>query len=86
MHRSLWVSVAHSSFIDELHTTKNTASGCFPETRRMFYRLRLVRRDFGQVGDEPRQVADDKDEDDEDGDPGQPNICGPSYKTFWPVI
>jgi len=52
----------------------------------MFYRLRLVRRDFGQVGDEPRQVADDKDEDDEDGDPGQPNICGPSYKTFWPVI
>ncbi len=27
MHRSLWIQVAHSSFIDRLHTTKNTASG-----------------------------------------------------------
>jgi len=27
MHRP--VSVAHSSFVEGLHTTKNTASGCF---------------------------------------------------------
>jgi hypothetical protein len=27
MHRSLWVYVAHSSFIEGLHTTKNAASG-----------------------------------------------------------
>jgi hypothetical protein len=27
MHRSLWVSVAHSSFIEGSHTTKNIASG-----------------------------------------------------------
>jgi hypothetical protein len=27
MHRSLWVYVAHSSFIEVSHTTKNTASG-----------------------------------------------------------
>ncbi len=27
MHRSLWVSVAHSSFIEGSLTTKNTASG-----------------------------------------------------------
>ncbi len=27
MHRSLWVSVAHSSFIEGSHTTKTTASG-----------------------------------------------------------
>jgi hypothetical protein len=56
-----------------------------PKIHQMFYRRRLVRRDFRQVGDEPRQVADDEDEDDEDGDPGQPNICGRFYKTFWPV-
>ncbi len=28
MHRSLWVQVAHSSFIEGSLTTKNTASGC----------------------------------------------------------
>jgi hypothetical protein len=27
MHRSLWVQVTHSSFIEGSHTTKNTASG-----------------------------------------------------------
>ncbi len=27
MHRSLWVYVAHSSFIEGSHMTKNTASG-----------------------------------------------------------
>ncbi len=27
MHRSLWIWVAHTSFIGGLHTTKNTASG-----------------------------------------------------------
>ncbi len=26
MHRSLWVEVAHSMFIEGLHTTKNTVS------------------------------------------------------------
>ncbi len=29
MHRSLWAQVAHSSFIEGSHTTKNTASGIF---------------------------------------------------------
>jgi hypothetical protein len=28
MHRSLWAYVAHSSFIEGSHTTKNTASEC----------------------------------------------------------
>jgi hypothetical protein len=27
MHRSQWLQVAHSSFIEGSHTTKNTASG-----------------------------------------------------------
>ncbi len=27
MHRSLWVEVAHSSFLEGSHMTKNTASG-----------------------------------------------------------
>jgi len=29
MHRSLWVQVAHSSFIEGSHMTKNKASGRF---------------------------------------------------------
>jgi len=30
MHRSLWVLVAHNSFIEGLHMTKNMASGYIP--------------------------------------------------------
>jgi hypothetical protein len=29
MHRSLWVLVAHSSFMEGSHKTKNTASGWY---------------------------------------------------------
>ncbi len=29
MHRALWVLVAHSSFIEGSHMTKNTASGAY---------------------------------------------------------
>ncbi len=33
MHRSLWVLVAHSSFIEGCHMTKNTASGLYGSVR-----------------------------------------------------
>ncbi len=34
MHISLWVQVTHSSFIEGLHTTKNTASGPTADNRK----------------------------------------------------
>ncbi len=37
MHRSLWVLVAHSSFIEGSHTTKNTASDLVMSTSLLLY-------------------------------------------------
>jgi hypothetical protein len=41
MHRSLWVQVAHSLFIEGSHMTKTTASGAV--FTRLFFLLRLLR-------------------------------------------
>jgi hypothetical protein len=35
MHRSLWALVAHNSFIEGSHMTKNTASGAYPRVEHL---------------------------------------------------